>query len=262
MESRLLSVSLEQLACSWIITFIGKAFELALETTFPSIARESEMWITVIAISEERIWMKVTITVNFHFTYTGAYQELTFKAQTCDMNVMESLPLTGAASPMRPIPDVADIKSQLQRILQSELFVRSPQLSRLLRYCIEQTLIGCQGNLKEQLLGSEVFRRAHFDPRVDPIVRVEVRRLRTKLDEYYRNAGVNDPIRIEFQRGGYVPRFIGLWTSTTSAKPHKQASILVVEDEAIVAYDLSNRLRLLGYRVVGSERWVKTHETP
>ncbi len=245
-------MSLEQLACSWIITFIGKAFELALETTFRSIARESEMWITVIAISEEGIWMKVTITVNFYFMYTDAYQELTFKAQTCDMNVMDSLPLTGALA-IRPIPDVADIKSQLERILQSESFVRSPQLSRLLRYCIEQTLVGCQDNLKEQLLGSEVFRRPHFDPRVDPIVRVEVRRLRTKLDEYYRNAGVNDPIRIEFQRGGYVPRFIGLWTSTTSRKPHKQASIVVVEDEAIVAHDLTNRLRLLGYRVLASE---------
>src|SRR4051812_6903185 len=36
LESRLLRVSLEQLARTWVITFFGKALKLAFETTFRS----------------------------------------------------------------------------------------------------------------------------------------------------------------------------------------------------------------------------------
>ena len=69
------------------------------------------------------------------------------------------------------------VREQLERILSSEIFQKSPQLSRFLRYCVEQTLIGMQDNLKEQILGTQVFRREGFDPRLDPIVRVEARQV-------------------------------------------------------------------------------------
>jgi len=146
-----------------------------------------------------------------------------------------------------------EIQEQLARILSSELFTKSPQLSRFLKYCVEQTLQGHQDALKEQLLGAEVFRRSPFDPRLDPIVRVEARRLRSKLDDYYANEGASDPIIISFQRGDYIPRFVHVGSGGDKrAKPATPASIVIVEDERLVAQDLENRLRGLGYSVLGS----------
>lgn len=78
---------------------------------------------------------------------------------------------------------------------------------RFLRLTVERSLAGQAGELKEYLLGVEVFdRKASYDPRVDPIVRVEARRLRSKLEAYYDSDGRADPVLIEFASGGYAPR--------------------------------------------------------
>ena len=53
----------------------------------------------------------------------------------------------------------------------------------------------------------EVFdRKPDYDPRVDPIVRVEARRLRAKLKAYYEGDGSADAVLIEFPSGSYAPR--------------------------------------------------------
>ena len=43
--------------------------------------------------------------------------------------------------------------------------------------------------------------------RLDPIVRVQARNLRSRLEKYYETAGAEDPIRIELPKGTYVPVF-------------------------------------------------------
>lgn len=146
-----------------------------------------------------------------------------------------------------------EVQEELARILGSESFQKSPQLSRFLRFCVEETLAGQQDCLKEQVLGTDVFRRpAPFDPRLDPIVRVEARRLRSKLDQYYTGEGAADPVMISFQRGDYTPRFFRATVSDRPAPPARSARILVVEDERLVARDLEHRLTNLGYEVVGT----------
>src|SRR5579884_871025 len=124
--------------------------------------------------------------------------------------------------------DPGRVQQQLHRILSSELFTKSPQLSRFLRFCVDRVLLGRQDELKEQVLGVEVFRRSSaFDPRVDPIVRVEARRLRSKLDDYYAAEGRFDPLVIYFQRGDYVPRFAQVPSgSDKSAAPALSARVL------------------------------------
>ncbi len=80
-------------------------------------------------------------------------------------------------------------------------------MSRFLRFTVEKALEGAGDELKEYLIGAEVFdRRGEYDPRVDPIVRVEARRLRAKLETYYETEGRGDEILIEYPIGGYVPR--------------------------------------------------------
>ncbi|MCC6362959.1 MAG: hypothetical protein IT165_05510 [Bryobacterales bacterium] len=93
-------------------------------------------------------------------------------------------------------------------------------MCRFLRFTVEQAIEGRAGELKEYLIGIEVFdRKATYDPRVDPIVRVEARRLRAKLQQYYRSAGGEDPIRIEFPTGSYVPQFLSPVPETVASQP-------------------------------------------
>jgi adenylate cyclase len=78
-------------------------------------------------------------------------------------------------------------------------------LSRLLQYLVERTVGGQTDGLKEYCVGVEVFERgSSFDPRTDTIVRVQVRRLRSKLREYYQNEGRADPILIDLPKGHYL----------------------------------------------------------
>ncbi len=101
-----------------------------------------------------------------------------------------------------------EVRSALEGVLASSVLQRSPQLQRLLRYLVEETLAGHGDRLKEYVLGVEIFGRpASYDPRLDSLVRVEARRLRGTLETYYRSDGVCDPIVIELQKGSYVPSF-------------------------------------------------------
>jgi serine/threonine-protein kinase len=81
-------------------------------------------------------------------------------------------------------------------------------MSRFLRFVVESSLSGKHGELKEYLIGVEVFdRKASYDPRVDPIVRVEARRLRSKLELFYESDGAVDDLILELPKGSYAPRF-------------------------------------------------------
>jgi hypothetical protein len=100
------------------------------------------------------------------------------------------------------------INEQLERILNTPPLVSSPSLSRFLRYVVEETAAGRGAAIKEYTLGLNVFDRGdEFNPRLDPIVRVQARNLRSRLDKYYETVGADDPIRIELPKGTYVPVF-------------------------------------------------------
>src|SRR3984957_16749567 len=102
----------------------------------------------------------------------------------------------------------AEVRNSLNRVLSSRVFIHSHRIRRFLQFVVEECLFGRQHRLKEYLIGLEVFnRRDAFDPRVDSIVRVEARRLRAKLEEYYRTEGREDLTRITLRKGSYVPIF-------------------------------------------------------
>src|SRR5688572_14132707 len=103
-------------------------------------------------------------------------------------------------------PPTADaVHPQLERILASPGFANAGRLSRFLRFVVERTLAGEGDQLKEYLIGTEVFdRAADYDPRLDSIVRVEARRLRAKLQEYYAGPGRDDSVTISVDKGSYV----------------------------------------------------------
>ena len=79
---------------------------------------------------------------------------------------------------------------------------------RFLRLIVNRALSGDTSGLKEYVIGTEVFDKiGTFDPRIDSIVRVEARRLRQKLETYYRGEGHQDSVLIELKPGTYVPVF-------------------------------------------------------
>src|SRR4029077_994914 len=111
------------------------------------------------------------------------------------------------ATTLNGVPAV-EIKSELDGILRSRAFIHSHRIRRFLQFIVEESLLGQPHRLKEYLIGIEVFdRREVFDPRVDSIVRVEARRLRSKLEDYYRFEGKDDQIQIVLRKGSYVPTF-------------------------------------------------------
>lgn len=100
------------------------------------------------------------------------------------------------------------IRQQVARIQAHPLFVRSTRVRRFLQFTIESCLSGRAGELKEYVLAVDVFDRpVTHDPRLDPIVRVEARRVRAKLRAYYLSDGAHDPVIIDYPRGSYVPQF-------------------------------------------------------
>jgi TolB-like protein/Tfp pilus assembly protein PilF len=99
------------------------------------------------------------------------------------------------------------VREQFARMLRSRVFGQAPMLSRLLKYLVERTIESDTGQLKEYAVGVEVFDRgSSFDPRTDTIVRVQARRLRSKLQDYYRGEGRTDPIVVELPTGRYAVR--------------------------------------------------------
>ena len=100
------------------------------------------------------------------------------------------------------------IRRQLGKIGNSRYFSGSGKLTNFLEFVVTETLGGRGGSLKEAVIGNVVYgREPAYDPRIDSTVRVEARRLRRKLEQYYADEGRGDGVRISIPKGGYVPVF-------------------------------------------------------
>jgi TolB-like protein/tetratricopeptide (TPR) repeat protein len=101
-----------------------------------------------------------------------------------------------------------DVQGELATILASPPFTRGERMSRFLRFVVEQTLQGRGKDLKEYVIGTEVFGRDEsFDPQTDSVVRGGARRLRAMLAEFYASDSGSRPVRIELTKGSYAPVF-------------------------------------------------------
>ncbi|MGO4214205.1 hypothetical protein AB4043_25710, partial [Terriglobus sp. YAF25] len=125
-------------------------------------------------------------------------------------------PAPGAA----PVPATA-IREQLARMVESPGFVASARICRFLTHIVNRTIDGDIDSLKELSVAMEVFdRTSEYDPNIDAIVRVEARRLRTKLKAYYEGQGAGDPVLIGLRPGSYVPIF--RWIDAQPAKHREE----------------------------------------
>jgi len=110
--------------------------------------------------------------------------------------------------PATPVLQDQAVLEHLERILASPTFQQGDRLKRFLKFIVVEAVAGRRHELKEYVIGVEVFGKEEtFDPRTDPIVRVQARRLRAKLVRYYRDEGRADETVIELPKGGYAPVF-------------------------------------------------------
>jgi hypothetical protein len=103
------------------------------------------------------------------------------------------------------ITEKEQLLAEVERIATSSVLQNSESLCRLLRYLARYTLQHPGSHLKEYQIATEVFGRpADFDPQADSTVRVQVGRLRQKLQEYYHTEGARDALQVELPKGSYA----------------------------------------------------------
>jgi len=100
------------------------------------------------------------------------------------------------------------IRDELARILKSRHFSNSRRYPALLSYIVDKTLAGHTEELKERVLGVEVFhRRSNYDSDIDTVVRVAAGEVRRRLVLIYHESDGEHAVEISLPTGSYVPEF-------------------------------------------------------
>ncbi len=111
--------------------------------------------------------------------------------------------------------NAALVCEELDRILESKFFKSSPRSRQFLEYVVRHKLDGHAEQLKERIIGIEVFQRAPgYTTGDDPIVRVQASDVRRRLEQYYQALPDPRPVRIELHAGSYSPNI--RWSSAVS----------------------------------------------
>jgi serine/threonine-protein kinase len=97
------------------------------------------------------------------------------------------------------------IQQQVERICRGEVFRTTPRLRDFLIFLTSRHTQNDSQGLKETVIGVEFFdRRPGYDPKKDPIVRVEAHRLRQRLSAYYSREGAGEALQVHLPKGTYA----------------------------------------------------------
>jgi hypothetical protein len=100
-------------------------------------------------------------------------------------------------------------REHLRQIAGSAAFRGSERSREFLIVIVEKALAGQFDDLKERVLGVELFGRdASYDTGEDAIVRVTASDVRRRLARYYTDFGSKSSLRLELPVGSYIPEFI------------------------------------------------------
>lgn len=117
----------------------------------------------------------------------------------------------------RQSQDERAIAAAVDTFLNTERMRRSERLRAFLSYVTSETLAGRGTEIRAKTIALDVYGR---DPSSkdysENVVRVDARRLRRLLDEYYSGEGRDADWRIGLPTGGYTPQFEYLNTATSA----------------------------------------------
>jgi TolB-like protein len=169
----------------------------------------------------------------------------------------------------------AVVNDHLDQALSSPLFRNAERQARFLRFVVDTALQSPQATIKEFDIAVAVYgRRADYDPRTDPIVRVEAARLRARLREYYEGTPP-ERVRIDIPKGRYVPQFIPVQAGpapvasdlsilvppfrSLSADPDDRNFCAGLTDEVVHKLAQNHRLRVI---TQSAAAWLEEREKP
>ena len=100
-----------------------------------------------------------------------------------------------------------EISKALERIRSSQTFAHSSRLLEFLSFVVAMTARGDSSSLSETTIGVALYHRApDYDPNLDGIVRIQAKRLRERLLEYYSHEGSVDKLVIRLD--SFTPVFL------------------------------------------------------
>ena len=108
---------------------------------------------------------------------------------------------------------------ELERIVASNSL--SPALAKFLQFIVVETIDGRAEQLTEYVIAEKVFNQREFAPSEKSVVRVEKRRLREKLKDYYEGPGKDDPLIISLGSS-----FVPIFSSRENGVPAKSGRVL------------------------------------
>jgi hypothetical protein len=127
----------------------------------------------------------------------------------------------------RTVPPLSpnQLRTELDRILESKVFASAERMRRLLEFIVDHSMNFPGERLKEIAIGANLYAAGgDFDPRLTAVVRVDATRFRAKLREYYASEGANDSVIIDLPRGSYTPVLhIRSRTESSSGNPTPRA---------------------------------------
>ena len=110
--------------------------------------------------------------------------------------------------PVPSQPSETDVRHQLELLFASDSFRSSRRCQSFLQFAVDSTLAGRTADLREKVIGVEVFQRnPGYDSNEDPVVRATAGDVRKRLAQYYQDPARAAELRIEMLPGSYVPEF-------------------------------------------------------
>lgn len=138
--------------------------------------------------------------------------------------------MTSSVSPGKLLPEQ---RQAIERLVSSGTFASAPRLRSVLLHLAKALEEGTEESVSEQSIGQAVFGRpAGYNASEDNIVRVTVRHLRNRLEDYYANEGANEAVVLVIPKGKYIPSFVGRPAEKKSSEPEQTTSPQMPMDEA------------------------------
>lgn len=174
-------------------------------------------------------------------------------------------PLTRRGDPQTGVneaePSIEERRAEVQRVLESPQFRRTPKLQRFLELICDYYFQNRAHEINEFLIATEAFGKGPgFDPSQDSLVRVQAREVRRRLREYYQSDGKGSRLILDIPLGHYVPGFTVVESpvSPKASRPFKTSGLMlgVTALVCILALFLTDRERrqLLGASALAAAR--------
>jgi hypothetical protein len=114
--------------------------------------------------------------------------------------------IAAMTSMLEVAPHAVALKVHLRSITESPAFKGSRRSQEFLQFVVARALDGHFDDLKERVLGVELFGRSpSYDTGDDAIVRVTACDVRKRLNQFYVEFGPQSDFRIELPPGSYIP---------------------------------------------------------